>query len=95
MRYTWEIADAGAKRWALILIEDRALGPKTMTARVVRAPGYESTKLIDLIRARWYLLAGKTAGLTENQIRLLDQIREEALRDFNLDENLRPKSNTI
>ena len=94
MRYTWEIADVGAKRWSLVLIEDRALNLETFTARVVRAPGYESTKLGDLIRARWYLLAGKTAGLTDNQIRLLDQIKAEALRDFNLDDYLRPKSNT-
>lgn len=91
MRYTWEIADVGAKRWSLVLIEDGAFSLSNLDARVVRAPGYESRNLIDLIRARWYLLAGKTAGLTDNQIRLLAQIRDEAIRDFNLDEHYRPK----
>jgi hypothetical protein len=42
----------------------------------VWSPGYESTKLGDILKADWYLNGGFRGDLPEHTIELLDQIRE-------------------
>lgn len=77
--YIWTSQPLHAKRWALVLIEDSPLDGVTPWPRVVRAPGYESSRLHDILAAKWYLSSGFVGDLTENQCRLLDQIKAETL----------------
>lgn len=76
MRYIWSFRKASATRWALILTED------SMEAREVRAPGYESSRASDIIRAMMYLNSGFAGNLPEHTLQLLDSIREDTFNDL-------------
>ena len=56
MRYTWMALPAGAKRWALVLVEDDAVWtPDWYPPRARRAPGLESSNFSDILHAELYL----------------------------------------
>lgn len=79
MRYTWFSQKLSVHRWALVLVEDAVWTPDWYPPRVVRAPGYESSKLGDILAAEWYLQSGFVGTLTVQQCRILDQIKTETL----------------
>ena len=51
------------------------------STRAIRAPGYESRRLRDIIQASWYLNSnGKLrVDLTDHMVTILDQIKSDAL----------------
>lgn len=78
MKYIWRYRRINATRYELVLKEEGCLYEE----RVVRAPGYQSTKLRDILEAAWYLNSGFKGHLTDRQMYLLDLINEDALQNF-------------
>lgn len=73
MRYRWGFRRVSALRWALVLcLEDEP-------ERAVRAPGFESAKAGDIIKACMYLNYGWSGYLSDRTVQLLDAIREETV----------------
>lgn len=73
MRYRWSFRRVSAQRWALVLCSEDEL------ERAVRAPGFESAKSGDIIKACIYLNYGWIGYLPERTVQLLDAIREETV----------------
>lgn len=72
MRYYWRSHRLSGQRWELVLTDCDDLND-----RVLRAPGYQSTKLRDILEACWYLNSGFKSRLPEHRLQLLDQIKME------------------
>jgi hypothetical protein len=70
----WTFRSINATRYELVLAEDGCL----YRDRVVWAPGYQSTRLLDILQAEWYLKSGFPGRLPEHTIRILDSFRGEA-----------------
>lgn len=71
MEYRWTFRTINAQRWELILVE------RYDSKRVIRVPGYESRKFRDIMEAYMYLNNGFKGHLSEREMHLLEQIRQE------------------
>lgn len=81
VRLVWRMKHISANRYALVLAEDN------WEERAIWAPGYESHKMGDIVRARWYLTNGFVGDLPEHKLRILDMIKRKAaaeLPDFDI-----------
>lgn len=68
----WTFQRVNAARYALVFIKDE---DAIYSGRVERAPGYESTKLRDILEAAWYLNGRPNSSLPERTRKLLDTFR--------------------
>lgn len=78
MDLCWSYEKIFPNRYRLVLI-DKVMG-HGHTLRAVWVPGYESRRLIDILQAAWYLNSGCKIrlGLTDQQIDILQQIKDDA-----------------
>lgn len=77
MRCIWTFQRVGT-RWALVLAENKPLTGEGPLVSVLWQPGYESTRLHDILAACWYLESGFVGDLPDRTVRLLDQLQREA-----------------
>jgi hypothetical protein len=70
----WTFRTLSAAKYELVLVEDGCL----YRDRVVWAPGYQSSRLLDILQAIWYLKSGFPGRLPEHTVRILDSFRKEA-----------------
>lgn len=75
-RLIWTMKRISSNRYALELSEDSWEG------RAIWAPGYESHKPIDILKAIWYLGSGFVGDLPEHKLRILDMIKRKAVADL-------------
>lgn len=79
MALCWSFEKIFPNRYRLVII-DKVLGLGHET-RALWAPGYESSRLRDIIQAAWYLNSNGVlrVELTDHMVEILDQIKCDAL----------------
>lgn len=79
MALCWSFEKIFPNRYRLVII-DKVLGLGHET-RSLWAPGYESSRLRDIIQAAWYLNSNGVlrVDLTDHMVEILDQIKCDAL----------------
>lgn len=79
MALCWSFEKIFPNRYRLVII-DKVLGLGHET-RALWAPGYESSRLLDIIQAAWYLNSNGVlrVDLTDHMVEILDQIKCDAL----------------
>lgn len=79
MALCWSFEKIFPNRYRLVII-DKVLGLGHET-RALWAPGYESSRLLDIIQAAWYLNSNGVlrVDLIDHMVEILDQIKRDAL----------------
>lgn len=70
----WSFRKVGSK-WSLVFFKDEAIYPDQPAAEPAYIPGYESSKLRDILEAIWYLNGSPYCHLPERTRKLLDTFR--------------------
>lgn len=78
MDYRWTFRSCGT-RYELVLVEESC----SHGDRAAWLPGYQSTRLMDILQAEWYLKEGFRGNLPDRIISILDSFKGEAAELIN------------